>query len=251
MIGSASAAFIEAWLTRVAAMPGNPAGLRFARFGEAWAPASAVEPDLDLMNRVCGPLRPEDLPDIVGWYAELGIRPWFEVPAAPALDRALEGAGAVRVGEIGGLAGPVRSTSAPAIEIRPVDASSAELFSRTLMAGHEVPEPAMAAASARARLQSELEGCHAYLAMVGDEAAGAAVLAIFGDVALMASASTLPRFRGLGCQTALIQRRMADAAAAGCRHAVSLALLGSGSHRNLGRAGLRREEVRVVWRVGG
>jgi hypothetical protein len=56
--------------------------------------------------------------------------------------------------------------------------------------------------------------------------------------------------RGRGCQSALLSRRIADAAAAGCDSVASLAEFGSGSHRNLERAGLRVAFTQAVWRLG-
>lgn len=66
----------------------------------------------------------------------------------------------------------------------------------------------------------------------------------------LANASTMPGYRGLGCQTALIERRLQDAAAAGCSRASVVAMWDSQSHRNLARAGFRTVYTKAVWRFG-
>jgi hypothetical protein len=64
---------------------------------------------------------------------------------------------------------------------------------------------------------------------------------------VLAAAATLPAFHGRGAQTALIHRRLADAAAAGCTLLAVEATPGSQSERNLERIGLRLAYTRVVW----
>ena len=74
-------------------------------------------------------------------------------------------------------------------------------------------------------------------------------LTIGDGLGYLANAATLPAMRGRGCQTALLARRIADAAAAGCDTIASLAEFGSGSQRNLERAGLRVAYTQAVWRM--
>ena len=74
-----------------------------------------------------------------------------------------------------------------------------------------------------------------YLARIDGAVAGGGTLAICDGVAGLFGASTLPAFRGRGVQTALLHARLSRAAAAGCDLAVSLALPGSTSQRNIVR----------------
>lgn len=78
-----------------------------------------------------------------------------------------------------------------------------------------------------------------FLAKVNGELAGSALLSIKDGVAGFASTSTIAEFRGYGVQTALIQHRLAIAAQAGCDLALVLTTPGSGSQRNVERAGFR------------
>jgi GNAT superfamily N-acetyltransferase len=99
----------------------------------------------------------------------------------------------------------------------------------------------------------EAWGC--YLALVDGVAQGAAFMHRHGDVAEFGAAATLPGARGRGCQTALLHRRIRDAAAAGCR--VMTVETGeqtddrpSGSYRNILRAGFVEAGLRPNWRMG-
>jgi GNAT superfamily N-acetyltransferase len=122
-------------------------------------------------------------------------------------------------------------------------------FARVLPAGHGVPEAGLAEAIERTRRCAEIEGARLYLATVDGTAAAAAVLFLAGDVAYLANASTLEAHRRRGCQGALIGRRLADGAAAGCRRACTLTTWGSQSHANMARAGFRTAYTKAVWRL--
>ena len=87
----------------------------------------------------------------------------------------------------------------------------------------------------------------------GIPAAGAGVPAAYGclyvsgGVGVLASGFTRPSSRGRGLQSALIARRTADAASAGCDIVVSTAVPGSQSERNLRRAGLSLGYTQSIW----
>lgn len=73
-------------------------------------------------------------------------------------------------------------------------------------------------------------------------------MAIHGDVALLAGASTLPAFRGRGAQAALLAARLAHATAHGCTLAMMCAAPGSTSQTNAERRGFRIAYTRIKWR---
>ena len=58
-------------------------------------------------------------------------------------------------------------------------------------------------------------------------------------VAWFGNAETFPRFRRRGCQLALLNHRIREAAAMGCEWAVSDTEQGTISHRNMERAGMK------------
>ena len=80
-------------------------------------------------------------------------------------------------------------------------------------------------------------GMHRYLLDVAGVAAGAASLRLDDGLAQLAGAATLPAFRRRGIQAALLGRRIADAARAGCDLAVVTVQPGSKSHANATRQG--------------
>jgi GNAT superfamily N-acetyltransferase len=84
-----------------------------------------------------------------------------------------------------------------------------------------------------------------YLALVDGKPAGGGTLAMRDGIAGLFGASTLPTYRKRGLQTALLQARLERARAAGCELAVSLALPGSASERNIARHGLQTLYTRV------
>jgi GNAT superfamily N-acetyltransferase len=88
--------------------------------------------------------------------------------------------------------------------------------------------------------------CYVALESAAPVAYGALYVAANG-VGVCAAAATLPAARGRGCQTALLRRRIADAARAGCDLVVVQASPGSGSQRNLQRIGLELAYTRVTW----
>lgn len=83
------------------------------------------------------------------------------------------------------------------------------------------------------------------IAYIDEMPAGTAVLEIDDGVAWLSGDATLPRFRGRGVQRALQLHRLRLAAEAGCELAVSEALPGSGSQRNMHRVGFELLYTRV------
>jgi len=99
-----------------------------------------------------------------------------------------------------------------------------------------------------------MEGWRCYVANVDGEPVGAATLLVDGALAECGAAATLERARGRGCQTALLDRRIRDAAAAGCRTlfvetGVQSEGRPSASYRNILRAGFREAYARPNWVV--
>ena len=78
-----------------------------------------------------------------------------------------------------------------------------------------------------------------YFGTIDGQVAAGAALTIHDGVALLGGASTLPAFRNRGLQSALLQARLAHAAAAGCDLAMTVTLPGSGSQHNCEKLGFR------------
>jgi len=93
-----------------------------------------------------------------------------------------------------------------------------------------------------------LPGALAFLARIEDKAVGGCGGRIIPEarIASLFGAATLPEYRCRGVQTALIARRLHEAAQAGCEYAVVSTNPGSGSQRNMERRGFRLAYTKVV-----
>ena len=248
----AGVSFLVEWIEGASRHPQRPPGLEVRRFGGAVAFVCPSRPEIDFLNRVHD-LWPEDegeVERIAGFYRSLGVRPWFELAPADGFDRlaaALAAAGASQIDFHTMLYGRPRPTppSGSAVAVREVGPEELHGFVSVFLDGLEVKRPDRTLHAH----WGDVPGWRLYLASVGGEPAGAAVLRIGDGVGYLAAASTLPRFRRSGCQAALIARRLADAAAAGCELVASQAAFASSSQRNLERAGLRIAFTKAVWRV--
>ena len=100
-------------------------------------------------------------------------------------------------------------------------------------------------------VQARAEGVRQYAAELDGRMIAAAALNIVDGVALLAGASTVPEYRNRGAQLALLDRRLRDAADAGCDLAFMSALPGSGSQRNAERHGFRVAYTRTKWQLSG
>jgi len=87
-----------------------------------------------------------------------------------------------------------------------------------------------------------------FLAGVDGVPAGGGMGQVMPDAGIAAffGTATLPEFRRRGVQTALINRRLWEAAQAGCEYAVVRAMPGSESQRNMERRGFRVAYTKVV-----
>lgn len=110
-----------------------------------------------------------------------------------------------------------RDTSAPvantsACEIAEIGITEAEQFGAIAALGNELP-PFMAPGFTST---IGLAGWRHYLAMDDGIPIAAAALRVAGNIGWCGFAGTLPAYRSRGAQTALLARRVHDAAAAGC-----------------------------------
>lgn len=247
-IERAAVAFNAGWLSA------GP-GVELRRFGSAIASATPSLPDLDFVNRVLGLGAAEEplVGDVLAFYRERGLEPWLELVPEPGFDRLaarLADAGGRQIGFFTVVYGaPEESDAACALDVREVGRDEAALFAELHLAGHGVPEADRPWGRSSVPSWAEQEGWRLYVAEVDGEPAAAAALVVDDGLGFLADASTDPRYRRRGCQTALVRRRIADAAAAGCDLVASQCEFGSSSHRNMERAGLRVACTKAVWRV--
>jgi GNAT superfamily N-acetyltransferase len=96
------------------------------------------------------------------------------------------------------------------------------------------------------------DGWHCYVAKIEGEAQGCAAMLIEDGLAEFGVAATLEEGRGRGCQTALLHRRIRDAAEAGCRTLFvetgeRVPDRPSASYRNILKAGFEEAYLRPNW----
>jgi len=134
---------------------------------------------------------------------------------------------------------------APEITVERVNEVTEQLWGHVLVRGFAefgvLPENLF---TAFALLPSTLS----FLARVNGKPAGAATGAVMREagIAALFGTATLPEFRCRGVQTSLINRRLWEAAKAGCEYAVVSTLPGSGSQRNMERRGFRVAYTKLV-----
>jgi hypothetical protein len=239
------------WLRAMEAVEGNPFGVVIKSFGGATALVCSKIPAA-AFNRVFN-MTVDDrahIPAIQAFYAEHDTRPLFDLnPYAakhfseqPNLTLALAQAGFYQGGFHQLLYGVPTLDVPPLpdnITIQEVGTSEAHIFGQIYEEAWESDdEISMLVGQPHFRC---------YVAYVDGEAAALGVLHVANGVGSMATGLTLPRFRSKGCQTALLYRRIQDAALAGCDLLVSQCLPGASSQTNQLRVGMRVAGTKVWW----
>lgn len=197
-------------------------------------------------------------------YRERGGAPRVELAslADPEVGKLLTGRGYLLTGYENVLGAPLAGVAAPPpgeIAIRVAGEDEADLWLDTNVEGFAAPDEQGVGQDEEfprevlARVIGDLVaggGYTRYLALIGGEVAGAASLRIGEGIAQMSGAATLPAFRRRGVQSALVARRLADAAAAGCELATVTTQPGSKSQENVQRRGFHLLYVRAVLIAG-
>jgi ribosomal protein S18 acetylase RimI-like enzyme len=233
----------------VAARPGNPLGAGVRRFGEAMALRAPPFGEHNF-NRAYG-FTDEALDaarEVAGWYSEADVAGAFEIAPGPPcteLMALLHGLGYRHTGFHAAFAGPAAlpQAASPGLEVvRLQDETQLAVFSDAYHLGwnameRRVPvEPWLAA-----------PGWSLYLGLCDGAPAGAAILYLAGGDAYLADSAVDPAFRRRGVHRALLDRRCADAEAAGARLMVSGAEYLSASARNMLRKGLALLYTKAIW----
>jgi hypothetical protein len=186
-------------------------------------------------NRAVG-LGPEDVDQvdaIVEWFRSPGLTPRFDLTPdreTPAVRHALRRHGLqVDGNECYFHATPVPQTGRPAggIELELVTPARVDrvLDFLSIDSGNPALAPSV---REKGRVWYSKPEFRNYLAHLDGNLAGMATLYLAAGAAYFANALTLERYRGRGCQSALLTRRINDAVEAGCDLAVSDAVFGDG-----------------------
>jgi hypothetical protein len=131
------------------------------------------------------------------------------------------------------------------MSIRMVGPDEIDLWTLTVCRGFADSYPLTEELLGIMKMFALVQGTDCCLASIDGQAVGGATLAVRGTIAGLFGASTLPEFRRRGVQTGLLHWRLRRASELGCKLAMSIALPGSVSQRNITRAGFQTLYTRV------
>ena len=233
-------------------------GIELRDFGPVQATLVADLPQVGMLNMLLGATEDpagEHLGAAAEWAAELGVAPYVPVtpglPGAEAVEAWLRERGfAPAYGWMKFVRDvhPPRFPAPDGVEVVELGAPDEEPFGTIAAVGFGLPAWG---ADFFAHLPGK-EGWRCYVAKVGGEACGCAAMLVEGDLAEFGVAATLESARGRGCQTALLHRRILDAAEAGCRTLFvetgeRVPDRPSASYRNILQAGFEEAYLRPNW----
>lgn len=233
----------------IADRPGNPLGAEVRRRGGAIALRCPSFGE-NLFNRSYG-FTDEALEaarETIAWYAEQNVPAAFEIapgPATAALLELLHAHGYRQTGFHGAFAGWSDALAAPSpgVTVRRVE-TEADLaaFTDAYHLGWNRTEFRIPT-----RPWLDAPGWSLYLGLCDGAPAGAAILYVANGDAYLADGAVDPAFRNRGVHRALLDRRCADAAAAGAAVVFAGADYLGGSSRNMIRRGLDVLYTKSVW----
>lgn len=250
------AAYALARLRLIQARPGNPLGAAHYRTHGITAFSCRAIPSY-YMNRIVGigAGQADLVDDVLSWFDPDAPSPTVEL-LPTSLSRSLASMLTRRgFAQTGVHATVAVAAAAMASEHTDRAVSVEHVTGPRGMAGFEQayfagwglrpPDPADSNNSIRGWLTQP--GWRLYLARCDGVPVGAAVLYLAENVGYLASAATVPAWRGKGVQGALLRHRIRDAAAAGVDVVFGQAEYLSASYRNLLRAGIPLLYNQSLW----
>lgn len=239
-------------LRRAAALPGNPYEVVVHQHRDLLAYCVGKLPTLPWYNTITGLSEAslDELDPLLSLYTSMNIPPTVSMWAThltPAVSRVLFDR-QFTVRSIGATLYTVAQVpdqrSVSRVSIRELSVGEeTSLFNSVLVDGYEFRDPVQ---RALACLENEGDEVRRYLASVDGQPAAVATLTAHEGIAYLAGAATLPAFRGLGAQTALIRARLADAAQTSELVVVTTAFTSRSQH-NLEKNGFRLAHVKMSW----
>lgn len=237
-------------------------GVEMARFGPVQATAFGDLPQVGVLNQIQGAAEPGavengHLAAAIEWMRSREVE--YRVPVASCRPGAAEAQAwlSARGYELGdGWLKMVRDTSLAGLaenrEIAIYALGDEEIDGEGLstIAAEALELPATAGTLFFSLPQERPWRCYTAALAPGEPAVATAAMLLEDGVAQFGPGTTLPIARGRGCNTALLRRRIRDAAAAGC-HTVFVELCEnratSGAYRNFRRAGFEVAYESLVW----
>ena len=233
-------------------------GVRLRDFGPIQASIVTDLPEVGMLNLLLGAAEDpgsENLAGAADWAEAQGVAPY--VPVTPALPGSESAEAWLREKGFEPAYAWMKFTRDPhpprfptpgEVEVVELTGSEQEPFGTIAAIGFGLPAWA---SEFFAHLPGK-EGWRCYVAKVGGESQGCAAMLIDDGIAEFGVAATLESARGRGCQTALLHRRICDAAEAGC-HTLFVETgervpgRPSASYRNILKAGFKEAYLRPNW----
>jgi GNAT superfamily N-acetyltransferase len=236
---------------------GNPLAIDIKQYGNTFAFRIKTWPDFWYGNKVLG-LEPSDanhLDEITEFFGHQDLNFRFEITPASLnskLASQLHKLGFCQMSFNTAVYGqPSLETGISPrdeISVREIHPDEVDLFLDLYQDGFGLPRLNTDERRAvRAWLEHAKSNLYLCLAYMDKQPAGVGILYMQDAIGLLADAATLPEFRGRGCQTAMIQHRIAHAAERDCDLLTSFVEFGSVSHLNLERSGLRVAYTKAMW----
>ncbi len=254
-VENASRDYMTAQLTALREWNGNVYDVRIQQFGEATAFLVRNAPNA-LFNRVMGlgPRNEGDIAALAAWYHAADRKCRLDIVpsrASAVLSRRLTRHGWYQSCFYSALYGVPRRASERASArsravVRAVQRADIGVFARLYVESFGLPATMRAVLEDSVRALYGNPSTRCYLASIDDTPAAVAILFLARGVGYLATSATLPRFRGRGCQTVLLEQRMADAAAH-CDLVVGHTGILTESQRNMEKAGLRLAYTKALW----
>lgn len=249
------------WREVWAAVPEDVArehGIELRDFGSIQAVVAADLPEVGMLNMLLGAAADpggKSLARAASWAEERGVSPYVPLtpglPGSEAAEEWLRGNGyEPAYAWMKFVRGPhlPRFRASGGVEVVELSGDGEEPFGTIAAIGFGLPAWA---AEFFAHLPGR-EGWRCYVAKVDGEAQACGAMLIDDGIAEFGVAATLEGARGRGCQTALLHRRISDAAEAGCRTLFvetgeRVPDRPSASYRNILRAGFEEAYLRPNW----
>lgn len=239
-------------LTAIKEIEGNPMGVEIQNFGKATA-FSVKNIPVPTFNTVKG-LQDSDekyIDKIIDFYNENDIPVRFEIAPANVSSRFL-----TYLSEKGFYQNDFHTTlyatnqqdiSEPQISVRELKKEEFGTFAEIYTKGFQMPPFLKSGVARNNEVLHDKNDWTFYLACINDEPAGIGVLFIKEEIATLAAAATIPKFKNKGVHTALIKHRINQASRKGCNLLVSQARFGSISQNNMERAGFKIGYTKSIW----
>ncbi len=144
---------------------------------------------------------------------------------------------------------PIPTSRNPKLGVFSATSANAELWAQTSANGWSENPDVVQFILGLARNFVVTRGVTAMFAHLDDRPIATGVVTISGGVALLAGASTIPKARNQGAQSALLAQRLRFATEQGCDVAMMCALPGSLSQRNAQRNGFYIAYTRTKWQL--